>query len=138
MSKDRVLKKQLDTFNKLILDLENIEVSINDKDQALLLLFSLPKPQDHFKDTLFYGRNSLTFENFQSVLYYKDLNKRKEHKSSFIGEGLFINNFFLRNMTGLRRRMVKVRRSLMVVMILQLGVISVRRRVTPERCAMNA
>jgi len=42
MIEDKVLAEQLDMFNKLILDLENINVMIDDEDQALLLLCSLP------------------------------------------------------------------------------------------------
>lgn len=54
--------EQLDMFNKLIFDLENILVSIDNEDQTLLLLCSLPKPHAHFKETLLCGRDSLTFE----------------------------------------------------------------------------
>lgn len=90
MAEDRVLTKQLDTFNKLILDLENIEVSIDDEDQALLLLCSLPKCHAHFKETLLYGKHSLTFEEVKEALCFKDLNKRKEHKRSSVGEGLSV------------------------------------------------
>lgn len=38
MREDIVLTEQLDTLNKLILDLKNINVSIDDEDQVLLLL----------------------------------------------------------------------------------------------------
>ena len=56
MQEDRTLESQLDVFNKLILDLENIDVTIDDKDQALLLLYVLPKSFSHIKETLLYGR----------------------------------------------------------------------------------
>ena len=56
MSEDKVLAEQLDMFNKLILDLENIDVKIDDEDQALLLLCVLPRSDAHFKETLLYGR----------------------------------------------------------------------------------
>ena len=69
-------------FNKMILDLENINVKIEDEDQALLMLCDLPKSRAHFKETLLYGRESSTFEEVQSTLYSKDLNERKEHKPS--------------------------------------------------------
>ena len=63
MIEDKVLAEQLDMFNKMILDLENIDVQIADEDQALLLLLCvLPKSHAHFKETLLYGRESLTFE----------------------------------------------------------------------------
>ena len=83
-------------FNKLILDLENIDVKINDEDQTLLLMCALPRTHAHFKETLLYGRESLTFEEVQSALYSKDLNERKEHKPSTVGEGLAVKGKFLR------------------------------------------
>src|SRR3954468_16946000 len=49
MIENKVLAEQLDMFNKLILDLENIDVKIDDEDQALLLLCSLPRSHAHFK-----------------------------------------------------------------------------------------
>lgn len=68
MSEDRVLMEQLDMFNKLILDQENIEVSIDDEDQVLFLLRALPKSHTHFKENIVYGRESLEFEEVQKTL----------------------------------------------------------------------
>lgn len=48
MSSEKVISEQLDEFNKLILDLENIDVQIDDEDRMLLLLCSLSKMHDHF------------------------------------------------------------------------------------------
>ena len=96
MSEDKVLTEQLNMLNELILDMENIEVSIDDKDQALLLLYSLPKTHAHFKETLLYGRESLTYEEVQFSLYSKDLNERNEHKPLSFGEGLFVKWKFLK------------------------------------------
>lgn len=42
MASGKSLEDYLDEFNKIILDLENIEIKIEDEDQALLLLRSLP------------------------------------------------------------------------------------------------
>lgn len=56
MSEDKVLIEQLDMFNKLILNLENINVKIDDEDQVMLLLCAFPISHAHFKETLFYGR----------------------------------------------------------------------------------
>ena len=63
--KEKVLVEKLDMFNKLILDHENINVGIDDEDQALLLLCALPKTHAHFKENLLYRRESLTFEEFK-------------------------------------------------------------------------
>ena len=89
-----MLAEKLDMFNKLILDLKNIDVKIDDEDQALLLLCALPITHAHFKETLLYGRKSLTFEEVQSTLYSKELNERNEHKPWTIGEGLVVKRKF--------------------------------------------
>ena len=44
----------MDDFNKIILDLENIDIKVNNEDQALLLLRSLPSEYDSLSDTLIY------------------------------------------------------------------------------------
>lgn len=79
----------------IFLDQENIDVSIDDEDQALLLLLcALPCSHAYFKEIVLYGRNSLIFEEVQSSLYSKDLNKEKEHKPASVGEGLFIGRIY--------------------------------------------
>ncbi|GJW53202.1 hypothetical protein Tco_0097287 [Tanacetum coccineum] len=52
----------INEFNKLILDLANIDIEIEDEDQALMLLTSFPSSYENFIDTLLYGRESLTME----------------------------------------------------------------------------
>ncbi|KAJ8632501.1 hypothetical protein MRB53_025837 [Persea americana] len=48
--------EHLDDFNKIIADLMNIDVKIDDEDNALLLLNSLPDSYDHFTHTLINGK----------------------------------------------------------------------------------
>ena len=86
MQEDKSIDDQLDTLNKLILDLENIDVSIDDEDQALLLLSSLPKSYTTFKDTLLHGRESLTLDEVQAALNSKELNQRTEDKGNVVVE----------------------------------------------------
>lgn len=45
------LEDHLDNVNKVIIDLENIQIKIDDEDQTLLLLKSLPSEYDNFTDT---------------------------------------------------------------------------------------
>ena len=49
MNIGKAASEQLNKFNILILDLENIDVQIDDEDQTLLLLCALTKVHDHFK-----------------------------------------------------------------------------------------
>ncbi|KAH9658775.1 hypothetical protein KPL70_023619 [Citrus sinensis] len=53
----------LDEFNKLILDLENVNIILEDKDRALILLSSFSDSYEQFVDTLLYGRQSLTLKD---------------------------------------------------------------------------
>ena len=66
----------LDEFNKLILDLENVNIILEDKDRALIMLSSLSDSYEHFVDTLLYGRQSLTLKDVKNALESKDLKKR--------------------------------------------------------------
>ena len=57
MHDSQKLQEHLDDFNKLCLDLENIDVKYDDEDKALVLLYSLPKSYDNFVDILQHGRD---------------------------------------------------------------------------------
>nr|GEY07578.1 retrotransposon protein, putative, Ty1-copia subclass [Tanacetum cinerariifolium] len=72
MPAGRKISEHIYEFNKIILDLENIEVKFKNEDLALLLLTSLPASYEHFMDTLLYGREALTLEDRWKthVLYF--------------------------------------------------------------------
>ncbi|GJS52670.1 retrotransposon protein, putative, ty1-copia subclass, partial [Tanacetum coccineum] len=82
------LSEHIDEFNKLIGDLANIDVDINDEDQALMLLTSLPSSYDNFVETYLYGRESLTLEDVLSSLNSRELKKRTYAKDD--GDGLYV------------------------------------------------
>nr|GEY72445.1 retrovirus-related Pol polyprotein from transposon TNT 1-94 [Tanacetum cinerariifolium] len=77
MPAGRKIFEHIDEFNKIVLDLANIEVKFEDEDLALLLLTSLPASYEHFVDTLLYGREALNLE---------DLVDNKECKIKGIGK----------------------------------------------------
>ncbi|GJR71641.1 hypothetical protein Tco_0489984 [Tanacetum coccineum] len=75
MSPGTKLSDHIDEFNKLILDLASIDIEIEDEDQALMLLTSLPSSYENFVETLLYGRESLTMEDVLATLNSRELKK---------------------------------------------------------------
>ncbi|KAH9790976.1 hypothetical protein KPL71_003571 [Citrus sinensis] len=83
------IQEHIDSFNKIILDLEGVEnVKITDEDKAFFLLSSLPKIYEGFVDTMLYGRTTLTLEDVKASLSSKEIQKNNGHEVSN-GEGLF-------------------------------------------------
>lgn len=82
------IEDHMDEFNRLILDLENIEVKVDNEDQMLLLICSLSSSCDSLVDTLIYGRESLTLEEVQVALMSKELSKKSKHREAAMGENL--------------------------------------------------
>ena len=56
MVESKAIMEQLTEFNKIIDDLENIEVQLEDEDKDILLLCALLKSFESFKDTMLYGK----------------------------------------------------------------------------------
>ncbi|GKD74753.1 hypothetical protein Tco_1333035 [Tanacetum coccineum] len=92
MSPGTKLGDRIDKFNKLILDLANIDTKIEgeDHDQALMLLTSLPLSYENFVEKLLYGRESLTMEDVLATLNSMELKKRTEVIKEEIGDGLYV------------------------------------------------
>ncbi|KAH9650271.1 hypothetical protein KPL70_026312 [Citrus sinensis] len=63
MKEGVAIKDHLDEFNKLILDIENVNIDLEEEDRALIMLSSLPDSFEHFVDTLLYGRQTLTLKD---------------------------------------------------------------------------
>ncbi|XP_062085702.1 methylesterase 17-like, partial [Humulus lupulus] len=75
----KIVEDHLGDFNKIILDMENIDIKIEDEDQVIIVLNSLPSDRyEHFVDTIMYENGSLTLEEIQSALMSKDLKKKSE------------------------------------------------------------
>ena len=77
----------IDAFNKIILDLQDINVKIEYKDKAIIMVSSLPPSYEHFVDTLLYGRQSLAMQDVKEVLSSKESSKKLEIRD---GEGLTV------------------------------------------------
>ena len=92
MKEEVAIKDHLDEFNKLILDLENVNIDLKDEDKTLILLSSLSDSFEHFVDTLLYGRQTLTLKDVKSALESKDLKKKSNGKEQSYGEGLSVKS----------------------------------------------
>nr|GEZ71225.1 retrovirus-related Pol polyprotein from transposon TNT 1-94 [Tanacetum cinerariifolium] len=89
MPAERKISEHIDEFNKIILDLANIEVNFKDEDLALLLLTSLPASCKHFVDTLLYEQEALTLEDVMATLNLKEIKERSKAKGGD-GDGLYV------------------------------------------------
>nr|GEX37500.1 retrotransposon protein, putative, Ty1-copia subclass [Tanacetum cinerariifolium] len=85
----RKISEHIDEFNKIALDLANIEVKFEDEYLALLLLTSLSASYDHFVNTFLYGREALTLEDVMTPLNSKEIKERSKPKGDD-GEGLYV------------------------------------------------
>ena len=89
MDETKTIDENIDDFTKLVADLENLEFEVDEEDQTIFFLNSLPKQYDQLRDTLKYGKESLSFDEVISATYSKELDlkaNRKQFKPN--GEGL--------------------------------------------------
>ena len=89
MVEGKSIEDQTDEFNKITDDLENVDVKMEEEDQAVILLSALPKSYEHFVGAMLYGREqSLTLEEVQAALNSKELKKKFEVIEESDREGL--------------------------------------------------
>ena len=92
MVESKAIMEQLTEFNKILDDLENIKVNLEDEDKAILLLCALPRSFESFKDTMLYGKEgTVTLEEVQAALRTKELTKSKDLRVHENGEGLSVS-----------------------------------------------
>ncbi|GKB51144.1 hypothetical protein Tco_0901897, partial [Tanacetum coccineum] len=78
MSPRTKLGDHIDEFNKLILDLANINIEIEDEDHAFMLLTSLPLSYENFVEIMLYRRESLGMEDVLETLNSRELKAQRK------------------------------------------------------------
>lgn len=78
----------------MIDDLENVDVTIDDEEQAILLLNALPKSFDHLRDAMVYGREkTITLSEVKAALRSKELQKGSARTTEVAAESLHVKKF---------------------------------------------
>ncbi|KAH1046709.1 hypothetical protein J1N35_037493 [Gossypium stocksii] len=82
MNECQLLRDHISQFITLLNELKNVEVHIDDEDQAMLLLCFLPPSYKSFIETLIYGRDKLSFEDVKGHLLSRDKLDNELHLDS--------------------------------------------------------
>ena len=72
----------LNDYNKILANLQNLEVEIKDEDKAPLLLNSLPNTYDYLITTLLYRKNEIKFNDVSNALTNNEY--RKKDKQAYM------------------------------------------------------
>ena len=62
------IQEHLDEFNKIVMDMKNNDIKLDDEDLALIVLCSLPESYENFVNSMLYGRESITLEDVKASL----------------------------------------------------------------------
>ena len=78
------LNDHITSFNQLVADLLNVDVTFGDEDLALMLLGSLPEEYEFLETTLLHGKEAVSLSEVCGALYSYEL-RRKGKKESTSG-----------------------------------------------------
>ena len=74
------------------MDLKSIDVKIDDEDQAIILLISLPRWFEHFVDTMLYGKATLSMDDVNTASNSKENQRENDSNKEEIAKGLIASN----------------------------------------------
>ncbi|KAA0037675.1 Retrovirus-related Pol polyprotein from transposon TNT 1-94 [Cucumis melo var. makuwa] len=80
MDQSKSLEENLNEFQKIVVNLNNISEKMSDENQAIILLNSLPETYREVKAAIKYGRDSLTMSIVLDALKTRNLKIKKERK----------------------------------------------------------
>ena len=67
----KLIPDHIDDFNWMIYDVGVVGIKVEDVDQAMILLTSLPSSYDNFCDTIMCGRSSIIVNNKEALMIKK-------------------------------------------------------------------
>lgn len=73
------MSEHLNDFNKILADLQNLDVEIVDEDKVLLLLNSLTDTYEQLTTTLLYGKDSINFDDVSNALVNNEYRRKDKH-----------------------------------------------------------
>ncbi|WVZ13024.1 hypothetical protein V8G54_017554 [Vigna mungo] len=83
MSESRTIEEQIAEFSKIVDDLENIEVKLEDEDKVVILLNALPRTFEHLRDALLYEKDQvITLEEVLTSIRTKEFQKLQDSKTT--------------------------------------------------------
>ena len=82
MAKSSTLDQHINTFNKIISDLNRVDVKFKEKDMALILLNYIPEFYDNLVTTLKLGKETLELEEIIGALLFFNKRKKASHGGS--------------------------------------------------------
>nr|XP_004494056.1 uncharacterized protein LOC101498478 [Cicer arietinum] len=89
MDEEKLVIEQIVDFNKILDDLENLEVKLDDKNKALIHLNALSSSYEHFKDAIMFEiEHTITLEEMHTSIHTKESDKRQEIKNENYVESL--------------------------------------------------
>ena len=80
------MNDHVNSFNKILANLLNLDEKFKDEDKTLLFFNSLPDEYDHLTTNLLHGKDSVTFDVVCSALYNSNIRKkdRKDHRDTVV------------------------------------------------------
>ncbi|KAH9687282.1 hypothetical protein KPL70_014707 [Citrus sinensis] len=81
---DMSMNDHVNSFNKILADLLNLDERFEDEDATLLVLNSLPDEYHHLTTTLLHGKNNVMFDAVYNALYNSETRKKdiKDHRDT--------------------------------------------------------
>jgi hypothetical protein len=80
----------LNNLNKILADLQNLDVKIDDEDKVVVLINSLPDTYEHLATTLMYGKDTLKFEDVSNALTNDEYRRKDKQAHSTTSRALTV------------------------------------------------